>query len=699
MGNCLSSKAKEGKRDEDLAGSDPPAAPAAVKGETSGEHQEDKQEVPPVTDKPTETPAQDSVPKPTADTDKEEKAKGAELPDVATPPPPALPDLSTHPILRQTDTDKVKAAEKAEEEAHTAMVDAETKLKDAQARAKDLKSEAAVQEKEAAQSNYDEKVKQASGAKDALDTAKKEAEEHAKADEEKIHSGKLIDPEISAEAEAAIAAVPVSKHSPDTVGGEPLRQSIEEVRNAAQGKKPTADDPAVNDSNTSLPTDTENSEAKGLGNNKVPDQAKGAAIAGAAAVAGAATAAAVKTGTSEDQAKDVESKVAKAAKNGSDAGLANGATVTSEEDDDDDVSDDGTDQLVLKQSKKKAGTDSVTALKGMLQDAATDGDQDSQKHAKVLVAEDSKDGAKEVTRMSAEKRARARSHWLKSKAAAKMFVVNNKNWTQIAGHDGAFVKGSDKTIFKESTAIERNCFDSLLKVKDDPIWKFLPEFHGEVHKGEVAYLELEDLVSPLKEPCVLDVKMGTRTFLEKEVQNTKLRMDLLQKMLDVNPDYPTEEEKKTGVTKMRYMQFREEMSSSASEGFRMEGFRVHGEEGHAKAKRMRERPEIQGQLWEFCVKNKDIVSSYLKQLEEIHTTLQASQWFKEHSVVGSSLLFVHEKDGSAARVSFIDLGKTLPADHEINHRKAWEPGNAEDGYFTGLDNLIENFEEVLKHHD
>lgn len=76
-------------------------------------------------------------------------------------------------------------------------------------------------------------------------------------------------------------------------------------------------------------------------------------------------------------------------------------------------------------------------------------------------------------------------------------------------------------------------------------------------------------------PCIMDIKMGTRTFLESEANNGKARSDLYEKMIRLDASYPTDEENsKRAVTKLRYMNFRESLSSSSNLGFRIEGVQV-----------------------------------------------------------------------------------------------------------------------------
>lgn len=66
-----------------------------------------------------------------------------------------------------------------------------------------------------------------------------------------------------------------------------------------------------------------------------------------------------------------------------------------------------------------------------------------------------------------------------------------------------------------------------------------------------------------------------RTFMESEVKNPVLRKDLYEKMVKLCPVAPTPEEREQqAITKLRYMQFREEESSTAEYGFRIEALRV-----------------------------------------------------------------------------------------------------------------------------
>ena len=60
-------------------------------------------------------------------------------------------------------------------------------------------------------------------------------------------------------------------------------------------------------------------------------------------------------------------------------------------------------------------------------------------------------------------------------------------------------------------------------------------------------------------------------------------------------------------------------------------------------------------------------------------------------LIGSSLLFVHDKN--KADIWMIDFAKTYPVPEgkKITHNSLWEFGNHEDGYLVGLESLIKIF--------
>ncbi|XP_029037377.2 uncharacterized protein LOC114873323 isoform X1 [Osmia bicornis bicornis] len=302
-------------------------------------------------------------------------------------------------------------------------------------------------------------------------------------------------------------------------------------------------------------------------------------------------------------------------------------------------------------------------------------------------------------------------------------------WVQLAGHQGNFRAGpTPGTILKKLCPQEEACFRLLM---NDVLRPYVPEFKGvldlkEAEEGNAeetesaetlqkdgtggdainkrtvvsSYLQLQDLLGDFEHPCVMDCKVGVRTYLESELakakERPKLRKDMYEKMVQVDPSAPSAEERRVqGVTKPRYMVWRETISSTATLGFRVEGIKLaHG--GSSKDfKTTRTREQVTEALRRFVEGYPHAVPKYIQRLKAIRATLKASPFFASHEVVGSSLLFVH--DAKNAGIWMIDFAKTLPLPHHlprIHHDAEWQVGNHEDGYLIGMNNLIDIFQDI-----
>ncbi|XP_034556832.1 inositol-trisphosphate 3-kinase A-like [Notolabrus celidotus] len=281
------------------------------------------------------------------------------------------------------------------------------------------------------------------------------------------------------------------------------------------------------------------------------------------------------------------------------------------------------------------------------------------------------------------------------------FVVSFKKrypWVQLAGHAGNFQAGEYGRLLKKYCECEQQCLQKLMK---DTLRPYVPGYYGVVQRDEQDYNLMDDLLADFDSPSIMDCKMGSRTYLEEELikarERPRLRKDMYEKMVAVDPGAPTEQEKaQQGVLKPRYMQWRETLSSTATMGFRIEGIKKSDGTCNTNFKKTKHREQVMQALEDFVGGNTQILKLYLQRLEELRSVLEQSHFFRSHEVVGSSLLFVHDASGKA-RVWMIDFGKTvpLPAPRTLDHRTPWVEGNREDGYLWGLDNLIDILSSML----
>lgn len=274
-----------------------------------------------------------------------------------------------------------------------------------------------------------------------------------------------------------------------------------------------------------------------------------------------------------------------------------------------------------------------------------------------------------------------------------------QQWEQVVGHEGSFQVGDHGTLLKKFCVGEQQCY---LKLMEDSLRPFVPAYYGVVQKDEQDYNVMENLLNNFHTPYIMDCKIGTRTYLEQELQlareRPQPRRDMFEKMVAVDPDAPTEEEQaQKAVLKSRYMQWRETLSSTTTMGFRIEGFKKPNADCQTNFKKTKSKEQVIEALFDFVESNTQVLLGYLRHLKQLRQVLEMSDFFRTHEVVGSSLLFVHDGSGKTG-VWMIDFAKTvaLPPHLTVDHRSPWVEGNREDGYLWGLDNLIDVLTNMLQ---
>ncbi|CAI8030977.1 Inositol-trisphosphate 3-kinase A [Geodia barretti] len=175
---------------------------------------------------------------------------------------------------------------------------------------------------------------------------------------------------------------------------------------------------------------------------------------------------------------------------------------------------------------------------------------------------------------------------------------------------------------------------------------------------------------------------------------------MYKKMVEIDAAEPTEEEHaQQAITKPRYMQWRETISSSSSLGFRIEGIKTSEGNSLKEFKTTKLEEDVKCALRDFISENPCVKEPFLRRLCDIRAAMEQSEFFRRHEVIGSSLLFVYDSTDLCS-VNLIDFGKTIPLPEgaSIDHRSPWVEGNHEDGYLWGLDNLIRLWKEIQFEH-
>lgn len=108
-------------------------------------------------------------------------------------------------------------------------------------------------------------------------------------------------------------------------------------------------------------------------------------------------------------------------------------------------------------------------------------------------------------------------------------IQQQQPWFQLSGHPDCFAPAGLGTIWKKcSGGTERDVYEALSN--EPSLQDIVPKYYREVEYNGQTFIELQDLLCGFRDPNVMDIKMGTRTFLESEVKNTSARQDLYLKV-------------------------------------------------------------------------------------------------------------------------------------------------------------------------
>lgn len=307
-------------------------------------------------------------------------------------------------------------------------------------------------------------------------------------------------------------------------------------------------------------------------------------------------------------------------------------------------------------------------------------------------------------------------------ATKKRAVLQRKgsNLLQAAGHAAALTKDKENSefILKPLDKTEVAVYEELWKDGgEDPLQKYISRFGGTIKMQSAPgapqqeFLRISNLLQDFAFANVMDCKLGVRSFEEKEASDTKLREDLYQKLMKSCPEQASEEDHAAkAITKFKYLNSRDNESSSRSLGFRVDG--ITCSRGPLVDPKKLQKLKTMDEICHHLVKvlprpgggtsQEDLVTmrtllvrQILVQLGHILDVMHVSTFVRTHQFVGCSLLFV--VDQSRAAVRLIDFAKTkvLPEGVVLDHERPWELGNHEDGVIFGVQNLIECFKRVL----
>ena len=237
--------------------------------------------------------------------------------------------------------------------------------------------------------------------------------------------------------------------------------------------------------------------------------------------------------------------------------------------------------------------------------------------------------------------------------------------------------------------------------------EIMPEYVGKEVADNGTDLILEDITASVCNgpTCVLDVKLGTRTFREDVSREPDVRY-----VSKLKAKFNSNWNSKHLPSKYDYMKYRDAKSTSSTFGFRISGGRIWKYEASAETPENRrklamftlsrdarysawtdtcttqERAAYLTFAWYFRGfsenRRREVVLEFVQKIEKFRRILAGSTYARESTLVGTSLLLVYDSRGKVD-LRWIDFGNT-----NHNDAKCGEEGSESyQGILVGLECL------------
>ena len=227
-------------------------------------------------------------------------------------------------------------------------------------------------------------------------------------------------------------------------------------------------------------------------------------------------------------------------------------------------------------------------------------------------------------------------------------------------------------------------------------------------------IRMQDLAAEMKRPCALSLLMGSRTPVPDDFDLSRPsaapRSDLYGRLLALDPSAPSRYERSTGgVTLLRYLQFIDEQTSTASLGFRLDACKtlVDGElvsvplPAGRTLETLRSEQDVSAALTMFLQHDAGIARNALLKLENMAAAIVRSTVFARKCLLRSNLLLVYDdatRENVELKMLNFGFSYSLADEQTSAHDVPWD-GSAtshEDGYLLGIRSLIRLMRSIVK---